>query len=187
PGRRLALEFLADLGRPASEAVGAALLNDPSWRVRRHAAALLGRLQGGGMSTALRDALADPDLRVRRAAAEALAAQGARGLHWRFVRVLERESADPLARAAAADALTALGAPGAAPALRDALAAEDFRIACAAADALGALAADDPDADTRAALVGALRTRPFPVNAAAALALAKRSGQPFAAVVEEVP
>lgn len=65
---------------PELGALGAALATDPDPRVREHAAAALGALQGGeGWIPLAHALLKDPDPRVREHASEALGALGQEG------------------------------------------------------------------------------------------------------------
>jgi HEAT repeat protein len=173
-----AVSLLAELAHPYSEAALAGALGDPAWRVRAAAAEALRRLPGSGITAALRPALEDPHPAVRQAAALTLADQGALGLQWRFVTLLE-EGRTPALRAAAAETLGRLGAAETTDALAAALNDKDLAVALAAVAALGDLPADD--GAVGAILEGALRDPRPAVRVAAARALEARTGEAWVA------
>ena len=145
PVRHAAVRALADIGVAAHAASGAiaAMVGDSSPRVRRGAAAALGRVVSPDRAAApLSALLADEELTVRWAAARALAGFGAE-THGRLAEALA--SGDAAVRAAAA---VGLGEPNADPAraaalLEQARRDEDPGVRAAAEAALIRIAAAD--------------------------------------------
>lgn len=141
---------VAALGRLRADgavAIATPLVRDPAEAIRAGAIEALGAAAGPASLPALAAALRDPSLRVRTAAARALAPLGARAVAPLAEAVAASRPDEPEWRAALADALGVTGAPDAvAPlaALLDGAAAAD---AAAALAHLGAAAGARPLAD----------------------------------------
>src|SRR5215470_13280340 len=144
------------LAAAASDDVDALIdaLGDPSWRVRKEAAARLAALGAGAVAARLIGLLGDEEVGRSAGASEALAALGAAAAP-ALLDALPRGGAR---RRFIIDALGAARDPAAVPALIRALADGDDNVRAAACEALGALAgvaaAAGPEAT--AALRGAL-------------------------------
>ncbi|HEY7513012.1 MAG TPA: HEAT repeat domain-containing protein, partial [Vicinamibacteria bacterium] len=93
------------------------------WGVRQEAARGLGKIGGESAIAALRQALRDPDARIRRSAALALGEAGGRGTPEALRRTVETDKAEDVV-AAAEYSLGQLDAPGAAEFLKAQLARE---------------------------------------------------------------
>ncbi len=137
--RNLAGEVLADLGRPAVEAL-APYLHDDDHDVRKFAIDVLAQLPANGLTHDIADALDDPDANVRLAAVDALGALGA----WQYSdALLDLYDDEPLARPDILHAMGRFGPHASLDLLERGLQDDQPVIQLAAAEALASQ--DDPE------------------------------------------